>query len=221
MAEFEDGDIGETALSFQGTKKKRKKNKKEKKEKKKKNKEDEQKQHNKEENEKEENKQHDEKKENNEKKENVKDQKHKKVKKRKRNELSSQGVAQKQQSEEEDNDHSQDLQGSGSFSETPVRFCALSPFSSNGVPKKQDTCRKLKALHENLTEKERQMKRRKEIQKIQKKRDREGTSDSFSTIFDEQDGSPRKKASRVLPEKQAMKGAGSSSPDYATCEDSD
>ena len=34
MAEFEDGDIGETALSFQGTKKKRKKHKKEKKEKK-------------------------------------------------------------------------------------------------------------------------------------------------------------------------------------------
>ena len=34
MAEFEDGDIGDTALSFKGTKKKRKKNKKEKKEKK-------------------------------------------------------------------------------------------------------------------------------------------------------------------------------------------
>lgn len=34
LAEFEEGDIGETALSFKGTKKKRKKHKKEKKEKK-------------------------------------------------------------------------------------------------------------------------------------------------------------------------------------------
>lgn len=34
LAEFEDGDIGDTALSFKGTKKKRKKHKKEKKEKK-------------------------------------------------------------------------------------------------------------------------------------------------------------------------------------------
>ena len=34
MAEFEEGEIGDTALSFKGTKKKRKKHKKEKKEKK-------------------------------------------------------------------------------------------------------------------------------------------------------------------------------------------